>query len=47
MSDLLPILIFVACVFGTFGLVRVCERLQPARSAAARAGNEPAKEAAR
>ncbi|MBL0870609.1 MAG: hypothetical protein IBJ18_08545 [Phycisphaerales bacterium] len=29
MNDLIPIAFFVACLLSTFGLVRVCEWLEP------------------
>lgn len=33
MNDLIPIALFIGCLFATFGLLRVCEWLKPATSA--------------
>lgn len=53
MNDVIPIAIFIGCLFATFGLARVCEWLRPAAPAqrsAANAGStlaRPHEEAAR
>lgn len=40
MNELIPILIFLACLLATLGLVRACERLRPVSPAPRSDGGE-------